>query len=443
MTTYRSIGWLCVALTAACSESQLQSTEDSGTDDGAVNDGAVNDGGVERCEREGSPTDLMVFETLHGEPAALAVPSMGATDVSSTLSGTVTAVGDGFPFFDAPTDMIMPQDPEAFRFIRVQGDDRAWTVLARNVPGFGVRPSAQVSLATFYEFGGWSPARMSVEINTAGKLAFYYAMDGSIDAVTFPAGFSATGGDVLCSASDTCGSWSSYALKVTSPDGATKSLPAESTATLGAFTTWHGQTLHETGGTQCADWFVAFTELAIVRTVPNNIDTFACAPHSTSDLPGVQLTFPNATCQFTLAEAASGVTIPYAITVDAALPGVYSKPLDFGQCNVVEPGKLSPMASIEGNGQKFGIFDTGDCGFPTDTQTGTLSAGTTAGALEWHGLNWYGPSDTGEVEKDPFPPGIYTVKVRAAGVYNPNDEADAGTANDFEVLGTMDILLTE
>ena len=45
----------------------------------------------------------------------------------------------------------------------------------------------------------------------------------------------------------------------------------------------------------------------------------------------------------------------------------------------------------------------------------TIPAGKTEGEFAWDGLNWWGPSDTGNEPGLPFPVGDYTLTVSAEG----------------------------
>jgi hypothetical protein len=57
--------------------------------------------------------------------------------------------------------------------------------------------------------------------------------------------------------------------------------------------------------------------------------------------------------------------------------------------------------------------------------------------LAWDGVNWDGPSDTGNPKGAPFPEGSYTVTVRGTG----QREVSPSTTLPFEVTGTFALRL--
>ena len=69
-----------------------------------------------------------------------------------------------------------------------------------------------------------------------------------------------------------------------------------------------------------------------------------------------------------------------------------------------------------------------------DPQTKTLNTGVTTSSYDWAGLNWSGPSDTGNPPGEPFPAGQYTFEVRAIG---------ESEGSEYEVYGRLTIELTE
>ena len=167
-----------------------------------------------------------------------------------------------------------------------------------------------------------------------------------------------------------------------------------------------------------------------------------CVLSSESTIPGVHIEFPSQPCAFTLAQASRGVRFSYDVVIDDDVPGYSSRSSSSGV--LVYPGsevaKLQVATVIEGGTSRYCVCDQGgpppfctlqDGGFsyeaPTDAGCGpiTLEKGVShvtwpslvwgPGPIDWHGRSWNGPSDTGEPEGAPFPPGDYELKISIAG----------------------------
>jgi len=140
-----------------------------------------------------------------------------------------------------------------------------------------------------------------------------------------------------------------------------------------------------------------------------------CTGTVTSDLPGVHIDFAPQRCTFTLAEAAAGIDVTYAVVVDAALMSVTVRPQDAGGCGAPGPSGLITLERLGGGGQSYCVCDTGLC--PGGDRVVGLPAGSYAATFHWTGHNWGGPSDTGMPLGAPFPAGDYTLGVSAVGSY--------------------------
>jgi hypothetical protein len=140
-----------------------------------------------------------------------------------------------------------------------------------------------------------------------------------------------------------------------------------------------------------------------------------CAVTGASSLPGVSIAFRMpVTCTFTAAQALAGIAIPYDVVVTNDVAGVILTPRDAGGCGVPGNSGLIVFEQLAGNAQSYCLCDTGLCG-PSSLPPVTLHPGSYAGAFSWDGKNWNGPSDTGNPKGAPFPPGTYTLSVRATG----------------------------
>jgi hypothetical protein len=127
-------------------------------------------------------------------------------------------------------------------------------------------------------------------------------------------------------------------------------------------------------------------------------------------------------CEFTLAEAAAGITFTYEVVIDDTVAGVVSTAQDAGGCDQADVLGLAPFERFAGGDQNWCICDEGLCaGVPPEPVT--LEPGQSSVSLVWHGRNFDGPSDTGFEEREPFPPGDYTFSVRAIGTVDHGGDA--------------------
>lgn len=138
-----------------------------------------------------------------------------------------------------------------------------------------------------------------------------------------------------------------------------------------------------------------------------------CSDSRASSLPGVSLSI-SGPCTFTLAQARAGIAVPYALTIAADVSGVVPLPQDAGGCGRPGPSGLILFENLDGGGQRYCLCDTGLCLPPSQTPV-TLRAGTYAGSFRWDGVNWFGPSDTGNPKGAAFPAGAYQLRVSATG----------------------------
>lgn len=163
-------------------------------------------------------------------------------------------------------------------------------------------------------------------------------------------------------------------------------------------------------------------------------DPAICEFASDGTLKGVAIDLSGNECVYSLAEVAAGITFHYRILVEEELHDVASRPLDAGQCDEIGPSGLRTLEKIHGGSQTWCICDSGWCAAPQDGVT--LFPGEYADSFDWDGLNWNGPSDTGDPPGDPFPVGQYNLVVRAEGKYGK-------LQSDFAVTATMQIHLTK
>ena len=111
---------------------------------------------------------------------------------------------------------------------------------------------------------------------------------------------------------------------------------------------------------------------------------------------------------------ARGLRLAFQLVVDADVPGLHPRPAS--ACRGASPDNgFAVELDIAGGEHRYCFCDTGLCvPYPPDLNT-TGRKGVYDGVIVWYGNNWIGPSDTISPERQPFPPGTYTVTVRAEG----------------------------
>jgi hypothetical protein len=156
-----------------------------------------------------------------------------------------------------------------------------------------------------------------------------------------------------------------------------------------------------------------------------------CMFTGSSSLPGARIEFPPQRCTYTLAEAAAGIAIVHRVIIDQVIDNVIPRTPDAGNCAVPTASGLILFEDLGGDGQRYCLCDVGLCppppGAPTQLQPGSYDT-----SFVWDGVNWAGPSDTGNPKGPPFPPGNYQLDVSAQGTHN-------GT--DFDVKSTFPLTL--
>ncbi|HEY4221772.1 MAG TPA: hypothetical protein VGO62_10520 [Myxococcota bacterium] len=125
------------------------------------------------------------------------------------------------------------------------------------------------------------------------------------------------------------------------------------------------------------------------------------------------MSFAGAKSSFSVEQAEAGIEIPYQVVVEAD-GRAFPQAGDAGGCEQPDASGLIFHESLDGNGQHYGTDDLGNC-MRAQMQPSTVHAGTFAHSFKWRGHNWRGPSDTGNKEGRPFPPGDYKLQVRARG----------------------------
>lgn len=135
-------------------------------------------------------------------------------------------------------------------------------------------------------------------------------------------------------------------------------------------------------------------------------------PAGTSDIAGVCIAFPYDHATFTLAQAAAGLEIPYAVVVsNPAIRTLTALPQDAGGCGQPGPSGLTVFEHLTGSGGGYCLCDVGLC--MGGGVASTLVDGVHRAWFAWDGRSWTGPSDFGNPKGDPLPAGDYTLTVSA------------------------------
>lgn len=157
---------------------------------------------------------------------------------------------------------------------------------------------------------------------------------------------------------------------------------------------------------------------------------FACDDDGMSNLEGVCIVFPPQETKFGVVQAQAGVEFKYVVVVTGDVADVI--PLPNATCDTPGPSGLYVGEVVEGNDQHYCVCDQGKCP-PPDDPPFVLKTGEYPSTFAWDGVNWNGPSDFNQPKGPPFPPGMYTVKLRATGTHQ---------GQDFEVTAELPITLT-
>lgn len=135
-----------------------------------------------------------------------------------------------------------------------------------------------------------------------------------------------------------------------------------------------------------------------------------CSIDATSvDLPGATVHLEADSCSFVFAQGGQ-----FRYTVDL------NQSIDFtsessgggcGLCGVATDPETWVSFVIEGSDASYCPECNVGCCPPTEAVPVTLDVQSTEGTVDWPGLTWSGPSDTGNLPGDPFAPGSYEAKV--------------------------------
>jgi hypothetical protein len=384
--------------------------------------------------------DLKVFVREHDQPPAL------LSSLDRTFTGVVQSHGHGFPARDIrPNDFVLAVDSAPYSYLRIAGhgsDDAEFEValVATNVPDWGVREGTSVTVHVQQH----GTADASLVIRTDDGLALLHGDETDVDRLPAEPEFAFSRGPKLCENDSPCGTIGYFALRARAADGTELLVQPGETIEHAGLRISHSNTLMLLEDrNQCADFSGGRSTVLVTRLSPLPAPAFSCARDDDSTLPGVRIQFgKDAPCEFTLAQAAKGIEIPYTVRVDHDVPDFASEALDIGGCMIPAAGQLGTFERLSGNGQRYALNDVGGC-FGAPLRPGTLRKGSYPHVFQWKGRNWGGPSDTGEPQGPPIPPGIYELNVESRGFTEFDEEIDGGAGTPYTMTATLRILLRE
>jgi|GEM_PF-6497797 len=191
------------------------------------------------------------------------------TDLQLALTGVTTT--DVAPATDCFGDQqwigaFQPSNPPVW----LQGLDAegaAWTVglAAPELEAVGLVSSTDVEITWSFQFGGFSPTVGAIEVRDDGGLAAWIGEAGELRQLALPAELTLEEGGRVCHQSESCGSWEWLTLEATW-GGRTDTLEHGSSITFGEHEVLHGGYQRQTSAsTNCADWFAANIQAAVIR----------------------------------------------------------------------------------------------------------------------------------------------------------------------------------
>ncbi len=177
---------------------------------------------------------------------------------------------------------------------------------------------------------------------------------------------------------------------------------------------------------------------AVTADTSPDVPISTCAPTYEGSIPGAQFDLSKTPCAFSISAANGVFNLGYKLTVASAAK--LSIGGDLGGCLPQASsihGGIATFEQVGGNSQKWCVCDTGLCA-PVKPPFTASTPGSYDVAFIWDGMNWYGPSDTGNKPGPAFPVGSYTFSVSVSGEHQLPD----GTTETFAAVAKLPITLT-
>ena len=182
---------------------------------------------------------------------------------------------------------------------------------------------------------------------------------------------------------------------------------------------------------------LAFSDAVSADSSPD-VPVSACAPTYEGSIPGAILDLSKTPCAFSISAAKGVFNLGYKLSVESAQK--LSVGGDLGGCPPQASsihGGIATFEQVGGNSQKWCLCDTGLCA-PVKPPFTASTPGSYDVAFTWDGMNWSGPSDTGNKPGPAFPAGSYTFSVSVSGEHQLPD----GTTETFAAVAKLPITLT-
>jgi hypothetical protein len=231
------------------------SVNDSGA--GASDSGAT----LALCEQHGPPQNAVLVHDTAG--------LLGGSATTALINGVVTALGDGFPPEIDPRQYGW-QSTET-RWIRIDGGSRVWTIAAKTLPPFGMRPGALAYASYFWTTQEFGPGRSMFELrggDARNQLAFWYGTAGKVEELALPSDVKVTRRAATCMAQSECVAWREYALEMSVQGGKSVTLGTDESMLQGDYLFKNIRSAYQFGTSPCVDAYVADTTIVVAHASP-------------------------------------------------------------------------------------------------------------------------------------------------------------------------------
>jgi hypothetical protein len=241
------------------------SASDSGVSVGANDSGvgASDSGaGLAWCVQHGPPQNaVVVHDTIAGQ--------LGGSAATALIKGVVAALGDGFPP-EIDATQYGWQSTET-RWIEIEDGTRVWTIAAKGLPPFGMRPGALAYASYFSTAEEFGPGRSMFELrggHARNQLAFWYGTAGKVEELSLPNDVKVTRRAATCMAQTDCVAWREYALEMSVQGGKPITLGTGESMLQGDYLFKNVRSAYQSGTSGCPDAYVADTTIVIVHAAP-------------------------------------------------------------------------------------------------------------------------------------------------------------------------------
>lgn len=416
--------------TARSSDAGTNGSEDAGG--GSSGRGSSPGGSGGACAPVLQSRDLLVFDD-NGPTALLPHAPPNTTHV---LNGRVSEQGKGLPAHLKGLPDFKPERVDEYRYLRIRGDTRSWTIALRGVKGFGIKDRSPVFAELEVEVGELEPTHIKLTLHAVDRLTFYYELGTSFASLEPPLDLSIARGRVACTQSDACGEWLSHTLRVhdNSYAGDAELWPFEEKE-VGPFRVAHAGSIEQSPSENADCDKASLNRTQVVAYLSEPVfNPHGCPRHmvSTAPLPGANFGFRDGMpCRFNLKQAALGIAVAYELKVTEPIAILTRQPVAHGMCTLTGdlPPDIVASEQVSGNGQTFQPPASNDCD-PQRLEPVILEPGRYTHIFRWDTVNWKGRG------AEPFAPGTYRLGIATFGQYALTPDAPLkgyGYGADMEI----------